>query len=63
MTTDQQGAGVVGVSMEKVTGSTSTGLTDAVSVEEPLEIRLTANISELAQIFPSGRDHHAYARG
>jgi FdhD protein len=45
MTTDQQGAGVVGVTMEKVTGSTSTGLTDTISVEEPLEIRLTADFS------------------
>ena len=45
MTAVQPGAGVVGVAMEKVTGSTSAGLTDTLSVEEPLEIRLAADIA------------------
>jgi FdhD protein len=45
MTANQSDAGVVGVAMEKVTGSTSAGLTDTLSVEEPLEIRLTADLS------------------
>ncbi len=43
MTRTQQHAGVVAVSIEKVTGSTSAGLSDTLSVEEPLEIRLTAD--------------------
>jgi FdhD protein len=45
MTAVQPGAGVVDVVMEKVTGSTSAGLTDTLSVEEPLEIRLTADVA------------------
>ncbi len=45
MTAVQPGAGVVGVAMEKVIGSTFTSLTDTLSVEEPLEIRLTADCS------------------
>jgi FdhD protein len=39
----EPGAGVLAVAMEKVTGSTFAGLTDTLSVEEPLEIRLTAD--------------------
>jgi FdhD protein len=45
MITLESGAGVVGVAMEKVTGSTSLGLTDTLSVEEPLQIRLTADVA------------------
>jgi FdhD protein len=43
MTLSQQASGVVGVSIEKVIGSMSAGLTDTLSIEEPLEIRLTAD--------------------
>jgi FdhD protein len=43
MTRIQQSAGVVAVPIEKVNGSASEGFTDTLSVEEPLEIRLTAD--------------------
>ena len=43
MTAVESIAGVLAVAMEKVTGSTFAGLTDTLSVEEPLEIRLTAD--------------------
>ena len=46
MTAVEPSAGVLAVAMEKVTGSTFAGLTDTLSVEEPLEIRLTADIAE-----------------
>jgi len=42
MTPIQQVAGVIDVAIEKVTGSKSICITDTLSVEEPLEIRLTA---------------------
>jgi FdhD protein len=45
MTAVDPSAGVLSVAMEKVTGSTFAGLTDTLSVEEPLEIRLTADIA------------------
>lgn len=43
MTAVEPSDGVLAVAMEKVTGSTFAGLTDLLSVEEPLEIRLTAD--------------------
>ena len=43
MTPEHLRAGVVAVSIEKVIGSASAAFTDTLSVEEPLEIRLTAN--------------------
>lgn len=43
MTLIHQEAAVVVVSVDRVTGSTSTGFTDTLSVEEPLEIRLIAD--------------------
>ena len=45
MTGIQQGAGLVAVPIERITGSTSAGLTDTLSIEEPLEIRLTADFA------------------
>jgi FdhD protein len=45
MTAVETSAGVLAVAMEKVTGTTFAGLTDTLSVEEPLEIRLTADYS------------------
>jgi FdhD protein len=43
MTPIHKVGGVVGVAIEKVTGSKSVSFTDALSVEEPLEIRVTAD--------------------
>jgi FdhD protein len=43
MTPNHQVAGVVGIAIEKVTGSNSIRFTDTLSIEEPLEIRLTAD--------------------
>jgi len=45
MTAAQAGPGVVGMDTQKVIASTAVELRDSIAVEEPLEIRLTADVA------------------